>query len=205
MNFFRTATAAYSNVMTDPNWPKYEILESHKEYEKRKYSALSYVATQFEAKTGDEPVMSHLWKLVKYTQGGNSDVKILKIYLPVMVKVKQKSKLENNFTLMLVLEKEDQINPPKPTVEGVFILNQPECIVYSNGFAKEADWKRESIDLMKNLHSVPINHEEIISATYDLPTKLMNRHNEVMFIGLDNNNKTFDETIASYNELAVQQ
>ncbi|CAF1558751.1 unnamed protein product [Didymodactylos carnosus] len=178
MNFLRTAATAYSNVVIDPNWPEYEILESNKEYEKRKYPPSFCVATQFVAKSGDEPVMSYLWKLVKYTQKGNSD------------------------------DKENQINPPKPTVEDVFILNQPERIVYAKrfgGFAKEADWKRESADLMKKLHLLPINQEEILSATYDLPTKLMNRHNEVMFMALDDNDKMCNETTVSNNRTDDEQ
>ena len=44
-------------------------------YEKRSYRPFTSIAYTFTAKSGDEPVMSNLWKLVKYTQGENIDGK----------------------------------------------------------------------------------------------------------------------------------
>src|SRR5436190_1830623 len=107
--------------------------------------------------------MSNLWKLVKYTQGGNVDGKantgscrlhshenifigkILKMCLPIMVKVRpsMSDEKENHFTLMLVLTKENHLTPPPAsTVEDVYIYQHPEQIIYAKrfgGFAKEAD------------------------------------------------------------------
>ena len=154
--------------------------------------------------------MSNLWKIVKYTQGGNVDGKIfiflilaeikedflgktLKMCLPIMVKVRPSldDTQENQFTLMLVLDKDNNINsPPLPTVEGVFIHHQDEQIFYAKrfgGFAKEADWKRETTNLLELCKTFPVNREEVISATYDMPTKLLNRHNEVLVAEINEN------------------
>jgi hypothetical protein len=112
--------------------------------------------------------------------------KTLKLCLPIMVKVRPSlsNDKENTFTLMIVLDKECHASsPPKPTVDDVFICQLPEQICYAkrfSGFAKEADWKRESLNLLELCKGLPINSEEVISATYDMPTKLLNRHNEVL-------------------------
>jgi len=91
---------------------------------------------------------------------------------------------ENQFTIMLVLDKDNNITaPPLPTIDEVFIYHQDEQIFYAKrfaGFAKEADWKRESTQLLELCKTLSINREEVISATYDMPTKLFNRHNEVL-------------------------
>ncbi|CAF0744841.1 unnamed protein product [Rotaria sordida] len=198
MNWLRTAASAYSNILADPEWPKYDVLESNKLYEKRYYYSFTCVAYMFTAKAGDEPVMSNLWKLVKYTQGENVDGKILKICLPIMVKVRPllTADEENQFTIMLLLDKDNNINPPSlPTADGVFIYHQSEQIFYAKrfgGFAKENDWKRESSNILELCKTLPINREEVISATYDMPTKLFNRHNEVLVAEIIENvpNKT---------------
>jgi hypothetical protein len=101
---------------------------------------------------------------------------------------------ENQFTLMLILDKDNNINsPPLPTVEGVFIHHQGEQIFYAKrfgGFAKEADWKRETTNLLELCKTFPVNREEVISATYDMPTKLLNRHNEVLVAEINENTVT---------------
>lgn len=121
--------------------------------------------------------------------------------LPIMVKVRPSlsDDKENHFTLMLVLSKENHLTPPPAsTVEDVYIYQHPEQIIYAKrfgGFAKEADWKRESAQLLELCKTLPVNREEVISASYDLPTKLMNRHNEVLVAEINENPST-DTTIA---------
>jgi hypothetical protein len=117
------------------------------------------------------------------------------MFLPIMVKVRPSlsADMENQFTLMLVLDKQFSINtpPPLPTVDGVFTVHHPEQIYYArrfNGFAKEADWKRESSNLLDVCKHLTINSSEVISATYDMPTKLINRRNEVLVADISDNN-----------------
>lgn len=149
--------------------------------------------------------MSNLWKLVKYTQGENADSRSLstcpsfvkessfrlektfKIFLPIMVKVRpsMSDEKENQFTLMLMLDKQFSLDspPPLPTAEGVFTNHNPQQVYYARrfgGFAKEADWKRESTNLLQVCKGLQINSAEVLSATYDMPTKLMSRRNEVL-------------------------
>ncbi|UJR37674.1 hypothetical protein I4U23_030369 [Adineta vaga] len=203
MNWLRTAASAYSNVTADPEWPKYDIIESNKTYEKRRYDPFTCAAYTFTATVGDEPVMSNLWKLVKYTQGGNVDGKTLKMCLPIMVIVRPSltNNQENRFTLLLILDKDNHKNsPPIPTVEGVYIYQQVEQIFYAKrfgGFAKEADWKRESKNILELCKTFPINREEVISATYDMPMKLINRHNEVLVTELLENNSNETDVAVS--------
>ena len=104
-----------------------------------------------------------------------------------MVKVRPSlsNEKENQFTLMLVLDKDVTSNspPPLPTGDGVYTVLQPEQIFYARrfgGFAKEADWKRESSKLLEVCKGIRINVDEVISTTYDMPTKLLNRRNEVL-------------------------
>jgi len=126
--------------------------------------------------------------------------KILKLYLPIMVKVRPSltGEPENQFTIMLVLDKDNHINsPPLPNIDGVSIYHQAEQIFYAKrfgGFAKEADWKRESSQLLELCKTLPINREEVISASYDMPTKLFNRHNEVLVAEMIENENTSNET-----------
>lgn len=108
-----------------------------------------------------------------------------------MVRVRPSSteENENHFTLMIILDKDSNSNPPpESTVDGVFIYHQKEQIFYAKrfgGFAKEADWKRESAALLEICKTFPINREEVISASYDMPMKLFNRHNEVLVAEVD--------------------
>lgn len=205
MNLLRTAASAYSNVLSDPEWPKFELVEMTKSYEKRRYLPFTTVAYTFTAKTGDEPVMSNLWKLVKYTQGENVEGKVFKMYLPIMVKVRPSvsGEKENQFTIMLVLDKQVTSSNPPPLskIEGVFTIHNPGGIFYArrfNGFAKEADWKRESTAILEVCQAFPINVEEVISATYDMPTKLLNRRNEVLVAELtENSTSNNDEPVSS--------
>lgn len=103
-----------------------------------------------------------------------------------MVKVRPSlnNENENHFTLMLILDRDNNQNtPPIPTIDGVFIHHQNEQIFYAKrfgGFAKEADWKRESSQLLELCKTLQVNREEVISASYDMPTRLFNRHNEVL-------------------------
>jgi len=127
--------------------------------------------------------------------------KTLKMCLPIMVKVRPSltDERENQFTLMLILDQDNINSPPLPTEEGVFIYHQSEQIFYAKrfgGFAKEADWKRESTDILELCKTLPINREEVISATYDMPTKLFNRHNEVLVAEIIENNSN-ERTIAT--------
>ncbi|CAF5168422.1 unnamed protein product, partial [Rotaria magnacalcarata] len=55
------------------------------------------------------------------------------------------------------------------------------------GFAKENDWKRESAKILDVCKELSINRTEVISATYDMPMKLFNRHNEVLVAELSEN------------------
>ena len=119
-----------------------------------------------------------------------------------MVKVRPSlsDEKENSFTLMLVLDRDSNTAapPPAPTVEGVFIYHQSEQIFYAKrfaGFAKEADWKRESAQLLEICKTFSVNREEVISASYDMPTKLFNRHNEVLVAELVEKTSS-DTTIA---------
>ena len=110
-----------------------------------------------------------------------------------MVKVRPSltAEKENHFTLMLLLDRDNSVNtPPVPTVEGVFIYHQSEQIFYAKrfgGFAKEADWKRESAQILEICKDFPVNREEVVSVSYDMPTKLFNRHNEVLVAELIEN------------------
>lgn len=121
--------------------------------------------------------------------------------LPIMVKVRPSltADKENHFTLMLILDKDNCINPPPvPTIEDVFIYHQSEQIFYAKrfaGFAKEADWKRESALLLELCKTLPVNREEVISASYDMPTRLLNRHNEVL-VGEIIENTSNEATVA---------
>lgn len=118
-----------------------------------------------------------------------------------MVKVRPSTtkEKENHFTLLFILDQDNHKNsPPIPTIDGVFIYQQSEQIFYAKrfgGFAKEADWKRESQNILDLCKEFPINREEVISATYDMPMKLFNRHNEVLVTELieNNPNETTDD------------
>jgi hypothetical protein len=105
----------------------------------------------------------------------------------------------NQFTLMMVLDQDNHINsPPLPTIDGVSIYHQIEQIFYAKrfgGFAKEADWKRESKQLLELCNALSVNREEVISASYDMPTKLFNRHNEVLVAEMIENENTSNEPI----------
>jgi hypothetical protein len=198
MNWLRTAASAYSNITCDPQWPKYDVLETTELYEKRRYHSFTCAAYTFMAKTGDEPVMSNLWKVVKYTQGGNVEGKIFKMQLPILVKVRKAviEGGENQFTLLLILDRDNNIDSlPQSTIDDVFIYHQSEHSFYVRrfgGYAKEADWIRESNALLDLRPELPIVRNEVISACYDMPTKLRNRRNELLIAEITEN--TTNET-----------
>ena len=121
-----------------------------------------------------------------------------------MVKVRPSlnNENENCFTLMMVLDKEFSIDNPAPAskIDGIFVIYHIERILYARrfgGFAKEADWKRESVQILNACKGLNVDTSEVISATYDMPMKLFNRRNEVLVAELKEETSKEIEAAAS--------
>jgi hypothetical protein len=118
--------------------------------------------------------------------------------LPILVKVRKAviEGGENQFTLLLILDRDNNIDSlPQSTIDDVFIYHQSEHIFYVRrfgGYAKEVDWIRESNALLDLRPELPIVRNEVISACYDMPTKLRNRRNELLIAEITEN--TTNET-----------
>merc|ERR1711936_212583 len=144
---------AKENLETVP----YTVVATHHvgddSFEERDYEGgLKWVCTK--SKGNDDGMFQ---KLYQYIAGANSENENIDMTTPVSTKWDKTGSHEECF----YLNKEHQLNPPKPTSPDVYIVTRPAMTIYTRKITKHwwhqmtvEEWMKESADLDKMIKSL---------------------------------------------------
>lgn len=180
----------------DSECPSFNVLNKSAHYELRQYEASSWVSISTNAPSLDSKIQSSLfWPLFNYIQGSNRQGKKIQMTVPV-TNVVQPDPLTDgyNFTMSFFISP-SITNIPMPNSDEITIQHKPSFKVYVHsfkGYAWSQDmWTKHADMLAKFLNKdglqgkyKPVD-EMVITAGYDDPLKMFNRHNEVWLLARD--------------------
>ncbi|XP_013406732.1 heme-binding protein 2 [Lingula anatina] len=173
----------------DLDCPQYTVVKKEKDYEVRKYVKTTWVSTSMNGISYDESIYKMFMKLFNYIQGDNVADEKIAMTAPVINRLipGPGPACENNFTMSFFMSPKIK-DPPKPKKKDVFLSTLPELTAYVSsfgGFATETDDIQKAAKLAQILKDAGVSFYEdfYYTAGYDSPFKLLNRHNEVWFIG----------------------
>eukprot|EP00092_Neocalanus_flemingeri_P028125 GFUD01030545.1.p1 GENE.GFUD01030545.1~~GFUD01030545.1.p1 ORF type:complete len:219 (+),score=79.44 GFUD01030545.1:98-754(+) len=185
----------------------YTILESHPEYQVRKYPSRKWATVLHEKQsheTQNDMPMSKEWKqqpqnksfmkLFGYITGTNETGSKISMTVPVSTKVTTEEHegggvvMKEEMGFYVPSEHQDSTPPPKADQE-VKIVTRPEMVAFVRefgGFAKDKDWQEQKEQLKKDLEGRDdfgqIDFEMYYRQGFDAPFKFWGRKNEVFFI-----------------------
>ncbi len=127
-------------------------------------------------------------KLFDYIEGENSEKAEIKMTVPVLVGMKGDGE-EKQLRMSFYIPEKFQKNPPAPTDPSVMVKPAKFCAyVHSfKGYTLLYSQIKRQVDMLKKrLEQDGLSgsyYEDVfITAGYNKPTKLWNRHNEVMLM-----------------------
>ena len=164
----------------------YETVRVYEGYEERRYTNVVFACTELvymAEKEGGEMFN----KLFGYISGFNSEAQEIELTVPVI------SKLVPSYNMMhkamcFYLPKKFQENPPQAIDKDVYIVKIKEWVVFVKNFGgfamRDSVWVQNAasfinVELAEKAGEVMEGY--FFTASYDSPTKLGNRRNEVMF------------------------
>lgn len=179
----------------DNECPEFTVLKKTAHYELREYKPSTWVSTSKIAPFLDSKVQGSLfWPLFQYIQGGNQDELRIKMTVPVTNVVRpHKPSKGYNYTMSFFISP-SITHPPIPSNDKVFIEKKTSFKVYVHSFADYAwnqeMWVKHTDMLAKFLDKdgakyYPRDKKEYVTAGYDDPLKMFNRHNEVWLVARD--------------------
>lgn len=148
------------------------------------------------AKTMNKGVSkSCFWRLFRYIQGNNENEQKIKMTVPVTTVYKKNPTTDKtNFTMSFYLPP-SITNPPSPNDNTVWTKRKGSFKVYVHSFGgfamSQKTWEKHVQMLQRMLDrdgysGQYISHNDMyITAGYDDPIKLFNRHNEVWLLAKD--------------------
>jgi len=169
----------------DLSCPRFTVVETHDEYEVRQYAASRWVTTNMTGVDFDSAQYDLFMRLFNYISGDNIAKAKVNMTCPVIDRIipGQGPACEDNFTMSFYLPEE----APAPSSDLVYFTDMPSMLVYVrsfSGFSSMPKYLKAAVDLTAALPSGTQYHTSFWYANgYDSPFKLMNRHNEVWFIG----------------------
>jgi len=173
----------------DLDCPHFTVVESHDEYEVRRYDASKWARTAFsDPNSGyDSSIRTMFWRLFNYIGGENADSQKIEMTIPVLTRCIPNDAfdaMEHNFTMAFYLALD---SAPEPTNSNVHLYDLPEITVYVRhfgGFASDYDYLTEAKLLKDALPEGTPYHDMFFYALgYDSPWTLINRRNEVWYVG----------------------
>jgi hypothetical protein len=175
----------------DLDCPIFELKETVGDYyEIREYPETRWVSTVESGIKFELALAKGFATLYRYIDGKNEDEKKINMGAPVVTRIKPVNGFrgsEQNYTIAFYLPEEFQkTDPPKPTIEGVEIIQIPGSTVYVaqfGGFATEGSVLSTAAATLEKLkkHKVDVEESFFYFGQYDTPTRIKNRHNEVWF------------------------
>jgi hypothetical protein len=171
--------------------PKYTVLKLLGDgVELRRYEGASWVSTTGTGMEKDSAMRGSFMKLFDYISGGNSAKTKIPMTAPVVTKIEpgQGPNCESTFTMSFYnpysYQGANSANVPKPTGQGVFVMNHPSMEVYVmpySGWSTPSIEREKATQLIKKLEAAkePFSTQHWFTAGYDGPYSLANRHNEI--------------------------
>jgi len=174
------ALGAPQNLEKDLETVPYTVVATHKvgenSFEERNYEGgLKWVCTK--SKGNDNGMFQ---KLYQYIAGANSENENIDMTTPVSTKWDKTGSHEECF----YLNKEHQLNPPKPTSPDVYIVTRPAMTIYTRKITKHwwhhmtvEEWMKESADLDKMIKSLgfKVKSDEMYVNGYTSPMSFNQR------------------------------
>ncbi|XP_078505086.1 heme-binding protein 2-like [Lissotriton helveticus] len=167
--------------------PKYELVKKYDTFEERNYESSRWVSTLVEGKSYSHAIVEGFWRLFHYIDGKNSAGIKIPMTVPVLsrvnpVGVKNVSDITMSFFVPFAVD-----DPPTPTNPEVYLSSTPAQTVYVKsfgGYAFKSDFVEMAEKLSQDLNTLgkPFQKDFFITAGYDAPFMLFNRHNEVWYI-----------------------
>merc|ERR1711978_540851 len=174
------ALGAPKSIEKDLETVPYTIVATHHvgddSFEERDYEGgLKWVCTK--SKGNDNGMFQ---KLYQYIAGANSENENIDMTTPVSTKWDKTGSHEECF----YLNKEHQLNPPKPTSPDVYIVTRPAMTIYTRKITKHwwhqmtiEEWMKESADLDKMIKSLgfKVKSDEMYVNGYTSPMSFNQR------------------------------
>ncbi|ESO88879.1 hypothetical protein LOTGIDRAFT_125538 [Lottia gigantea] len=165
--------------------PKFEVVKDVKDkYQIRQYEPSKWVMTEMLGVNYEDAKKKMFMKLFEYIQGKN--VKDMKIEMtaPVLMRLipGQGPACDNNFTMAFYVSNSVP-NPPKAKDSTVYLKNYPKFKAFVRSFpgyiTEEKDFIEETRKLITYLNGTSLDKSYFITAGYNSPFQLLDRHNEV--------------------------
>lgn len=171
--------------------PVFKALKGGAGYEAREYDASNWFSTSLTGVDLSEATDKMFEKLFDYIEGENDKKVKIKMTAPVLIRLipGPGPTCKSNFT-MSFFDAPNVPNPPTPTDKTVFFSELPKQKVYVGsfgGFANEQKWleaaEKLSAALIKD--GKKFEQDYFLTAGYDSPFRILERHNEVWYIAED--------------------
>ncbi|XP_032815012.1 heme-binding protein 2-like [Petromyzon marinus] len=174
---------------------KFKVLCEADTYELRRYEKSVWVATDVESLVYEHASMTGFRKLFKYITGDNDAMQQINMTAPVLIKVPHGGKFwqKTKYTIHFMLPSYVAENPPSPFNPEVYFVRMPAMTMYVKSFG---GWiltvtsKIYSGLLSNDLKDKKKNFDNGFHymASYNRPTKMLNRHNEVWYMATESPN-----------------
>jgi len=174
----------------DYECPPFTVENKTDMYELRCYSSANWVSTKDFGypKPMGSTSRNMFMKLFRYIGGANSEKAKIKMTVPVLVGMKGDGK-QKQLRMSFYLPEKFQKNPPAPTDPSVMVKSSKFCAyVHSfKGYTLFYSQIKRQVDMLKKrLEQDGLEgsyyDDAFITAGYNKPTKVINRHNEVMLM-----------------------
>ncbi|XP_073691379.1 heme-binding protein soul2 [Garra rufa] len=161
--------------------PEYTVVQQHGGFEERNYNESHWITTSV-AGTSESDLKAGFWKLYYFTQGQNSENKVIAMTRPVVVSVKEADGMGEQQVSISVFQSDANI--PEPNDNTIKKTDIPGGTVYVrsfSGMASDEDALENAQQLRNDLRAAGKEFVEnkFDAAGYDAPWDLINRHNEV--------------------------
>jgi len=176
--------------------PDFTVTNKTDHCELRHYQPSTWVSTSVIAKSWTSQVQRALfWPLFEYIQGANEGGQKIKMTVPVITLVRPEYSAEgSNYTMSFYLPS-SLANIPTPKNDKVTIKYKPSFEAYVHSFKGYAwgqqVWDKHAAMMEKHLDKDGLkgmyypSSQMYISAGYDDPMKMFNRHNEIWLMAKD--------------------
>ncbi|EDO38055.1 predicted protein, partial [Nematostella vectensis] len=169
--------------------PKFEVRSKTEHYELRCYQPSKWISVTMEGKSSEALKQSMFWPMFRYISGNNDQKQKIKMTVPVTTVIKPTLENTTSYTMSFYIPKSHQANPPTPRDNKIKVIDHPKSCYWVHSFGGWANERKNRMEvkmlekLLKkdghNGHFVP--HKKLyITAGYDDPMKMFERHNEVM-------------------------
>ncbi|KAL4225506.1 Heme-binding protein 2 [Mactra antiquata] len=166
--------------------PRYEVVQTFKDYELRSYLSSMWVATNVtQMQFTEDDKKKQFNKLLDYISGQNDRSEKIAMTAPVLQTILhgQGPDCESTFTLHFMVPFNLQNSPPQPKASDVYITSLEPMDVYvrvfsgyANGTSTQTNLQTLADDINDSTKYIPNPYYD---AVYDNPFQILDRHNEV--------------------------